>query len=189
MDKNFLPLLLTDFFQKISNFPDFSWSSKKFPDFPGVETLPLLVEIPRSKRKSHQGVIHKTFLGGGRTKKCDHVCDQLGICIEYPYISEFILHQGKFVRVKCVKIPGLAPLEVSKYIKTVKQCAWAFKACVCYFYQIFIFSPNDSLSKTTKNAFYFIKKALFVLDIIKCFYFCPPVFFSLLAITLDDDRR
>ena len=31
-----------------------------------------------------------------------------------------------------------------------------FKACVCYFHQIFIFSPNDSLSKTVKNAFYSI---------------------------------
>ena len=30
------------------------------------------------------------------------------------------------------------------------------KACVCYFHQIFIFSPNDSPSKTMKNAFYFI---------------------------------
>ena len=31
-----------------------------------------------------------------------------------------------------------------------------FKACVRYFHQIFIFSPNDSPSKTMKNAFYFI---------------------------------
>ena len=31
-----------------------------------------------------------------------------------------------------------------------------FKACVCYFHQIFIFSPNDYPSKTMKNAFYFI---------------------------------
>ena len=30
------------------------------------------------------------------------------------------------------------------------------KACVRYFYQTFIFSPNDSPSKTMKNAFYFI---------------------------------
>ena len=30
------------------------------------------------------------------------------------------------------------------------------KACVGYFYQIFIFSPNDSPSKSTKNVFYFI---------------------------------
>ena len=122
MDKNFLPLLFPDFFQKISSFPDFSWSSNNFPDFPWVETLPLLVEIPKSKTKTHQGLIQKTFLGAGNTKRCDHVCDQLEICIGYTYISEFILwlHQGKFVKVKWVKIPSLAPLQVSKYIKTVK---------------------------------------------------------------------
>ena len=73
MGKNFLPLLFPDFSKKISNFPDFSWFSNKFFDFPGVETLPLLVENPRSKMKSHQGVIQKMFLGGGITKKCDHV--------------------------------------------------------------------------------------------------------------------
>ena len=33
------------------------------------------------------------------------------------------------------------------------------------FYQIFIFSPNDSLSKTMKNVFYFIKKTLRSRDI------------------------
>ena len=81
-----------------------------------------MVEIPRLKTKTHQGVMQEIFLGGGSTKKCEHVCDQLRICIEYTYISEFILwlHQGKFVKVKWVKIPSLAPLQVSKYIKTVK---------------------------------------------------------------------
>ena len=52
------------------------------------------------------------------------------------------------------------------------------KACVRYFHQIFIFSPNDSPSKTMKNAFYFIQKALFVLEIFKFLYFCPSLFFS-----------
>ena len=33
MDKNFLPWLF-QFFQKISNFPDFPWASNKLPDFP-----------------------------------------------------------------------------------------------------------------------------------------------------------
>ena len=33
------------------------------------------------------------------------------------------------------------------------------------FYQIFIFSQNDSSLRTVKNVFYFIKKALFVLEI------------------------
>ena len=63
------------------------------------------------------------------------------------------------------------------------------KACVRYFYQIFIFSPNDNPSKTMKNAFYFMKKALFVLEIIKFFYSRPSLFFSRLAIALEDDRR
>ena len=30
------------------------------------------------------------------------------------------------------------------------------KACIHYFHQIFIFSPNDSPSKAVKNVFYFI---------------------------------
>ena len=63
------------------------------------------------------------------------------------------------------------------------------KTCVRHLHQIFIFSPNDSPSKTRKNAFYFIKKALFVLEIISCFYFRPSLFFSLPAIELEDDRR
>ena len=41
------------------------------------------------------------------------------------------------------------------------------------FYQIFIFSPNDSPLKTMKNVFYFIEKALFVLKILIFFYFFP----------------
>ena len=36
-----------------------------------------------------------------------------------------------------------------------------------YIYQFFTFSPNDIPLKTIKNAFYFIKKALFVLKILK----------------------
>ena len=61
-----------------------------------------------------------------------------------------------------------------------------FKACVCYF---FIFSPNDSRSKTMKNVFYFIWKALFDLRIFKFLHFCPPLFFSLSAIALKDYGR
>ena len=41
------------------------------------------------------------------------------------------------------------------------------------YYQIFVFSPNENLSKTTKNVFYFIKKALFVLEIFNFLYFFP----------------
>ena len=53
--------------------------------------------------------------------------------------------------------------------------------------QISIFSPNDSPSKTMKNTFYLIKKAIFVLEIIKFFYFHPSLFFSLSAIASEDD--
>ena len=36
------------------------------------------------------------------------------------------------------------------------------------FYQIFIFTPNDSPLKTMKNVFYFIESTLFILKIFKC---------------------
>ena len=47
---------------------------------------------------------------------------QLGICLEYTYISEFMLWLllGKFVNIKWVKAPSLAALYIAKYIKTVK---------------------------------------------------------------------
>ena len=38
---------------------------------------------------------------------------------------------------------------------------------------IFIFSPNDSPSKTMKNNFYFIWKSLFVFEIFRFWYFFP----------------
>ena len=63
------------------------------------------------------------------------------------------------------------------------------KACVHYFLSNFYFSPNDSPSKTMKNVFHFIWKALFVLKIFKFLHFCLPVFFSLSAIALEVDPR
>ena len=77
--------------------------------------------------------------------------------------------------------------KLNKLVNAELKHLVLIKTCVCYFYQIFIFSPNDSHSKTTKNAFYFIKKARFVLKIIKFLYFCPSLFFFLLAIALEDD--
>ena len=41
------------------------------------------------------------------------------------------------------------------------------------FYQTFIFSLNDSPSKTVKNVFYLIWKVLFVLEIFTFLYFFP----------------
>ena len=60
-----------------------------------------------------------------------------------------------------------------KFINKFKQifisCANKnnLKLVSAIFYQIFIFSSNDSPSKTMKNVFYFIEKALFVLKIFK----------------------
>ena len=51
------------------------------------------------------------------------------------------------------------------------------KACFCYFLSNFYFSPNDSSSKTIKNVFDFIWKALFILEIFKFLSFCLPLFF------------
>ena len=50
------------------------------------------------------------------------------------------------------------------YLQKASICMiyYIFKACVCYFLFYFYFSPNDIPSKTMKNVFYFIKKALFV---------------------------
>ena len=50
------------------------------------------------------------------------------------------------------------------------------KACVRYFLSNFYFSPNDSPSKTIKNAFYFIEKALFILEILTYTYSVFPSF-------------
>ena len=45
------------------------------------------------------------------------------------------------------------------------------KARVCYFFQIFIFLLNDTLSKTVKNVFISSKKANFILEIFKLLLF------------------
>ena len=57
------------------------------------------------------------------------------------------------------------------------------------FYLIFYFSQNDRPSKTMKNVFYFIKKALSVLEIFKFLYFRLPLIFSLSAFVLEVDPR
>ena len=51
------------------------------------------------------------------------------------------------------------------------------KACVRYFLTNFYLSPKDSPSKTTKDIFYFIWTALFVLEIFKFLHFHLPLFF------------
>ena len=62
------------------------------------------------------------------------------------------------------------------YLQVVKLI---LKACVCYFNIL----PQKKALKNCKNAFYFTKKAIFVLEIFKFLYFSLPYFFLLLAIT------
>ena len=46
---------------------------------------------------------------------------QLRICIEYRYICEFMvwLYRGNFVKIKWVKIPSLAALQVAKLYEKI----------------------------------------------------------------------
>ena len=79
------------------------------------------------------------------------------------------------------------------YLQKTSICMiyYIFSACVRYFLSNFYFSPNDNPSKTMKNVFYFIKKALFVLNIFskKFCIFVFSSFFSLSAIALEVDPR
>ena len=63
-------------------------------------------------------------------------------------------------------------IELNKLISSTKalyyeNLAKKLKLVSTIFYQFFIFSPHDILSKTIKNVFYLIEKALFVLKIFK----------------------
>ena len=59
-----------------------------------------------------------------------------------------------------------APMLI-KILNNKKMGTKNLKLLLAIFYQIFIFSPNDSPLKTMKNVFYFIEKALFVLEIFR----------------------
>ena len=62
--------------------------------------------------------------------------------------SNFQVICGSVVRENCRSLASTktSGLKVTKFIKLVSAI----------FYQIFVFSPNDSPSKTVKNSFYFI---------------------------------
>ena len=119
MYKNFLPLLFPDSFQKTSNLPDFSLSSNKFT-VPWSENPALAGANSKVKNKDPSGGNTEDFFGRRWYEEVwwSHLWSAVDLYIVY--IREFILwlHQGKFVKVKWVKIPSLAPLksQVSKYI-------------------------------------------------------------------------
>ena len=53
----------------------------------------------------------------------------------------------------------------------------------------FLFFHEMIALKNYEKCFLLHQKALFVLEIIKFFYFCPSLFFTLSAIALEDDPR
>ena len=55
------------------------------------------------------------------------------------------------MNVKWVKIPSLAALQVAKYIKTVKQCAWVFKNITILEKKNFNFLGADFLAPKSKD--------------------------------------
>ena len=77
---------------------------------------------------------------------------------------------------KWLKLLALQLVKMNVVIILTFCCFPCLKLMYAIFYQIFIFSPNDSPLKTMKNAFCFIYKALFVLKIFKFLWFFP--FFS-----------
>ena len=80
----------------------------------------------------------------------------------------------------------------SNLVLSDKNRGWGgfyLKLVSAIFYQIFILWPYDSPSKTMKNVFYFIEKALFVLKIFRFLYFCLPLFFPMSVIALEVEWR
>ena len=74
------------------------------------------------------------------------------------------------------KIVQVVPNRAKHHISSKKQSCLCkiiiilndnLKLVSAIFYQIFVFPPNDSPSKTMKTVFYFIKKALFILKIFR----------------------
>ena len=93
------------------------------------------------------------------------------------------------VSVFCKSLMRLLSIENFKFIPVLPTEFYVLKSCVRYFLSKFYFSPNDSPSKTMKNVFYFIEKALFIVEIFKSLYIHLLLFFSPSAIALEDDSR
>ena len=132
-----------------------------------VELAELVLWITLEIRYKHPGSFHQIFNKQFVTES-----------------ARFILEKNncKFNDEFFVEINSTAGNNVYPYICNIIDS-------VGYFLSNFYFSSNDSPSKTTKNVFYFIWKALFVLKIFRFLYFCLPLFFSLSAIALEVDAR
>ena len=72
-------------------------------------------------------------------------------------------------------------LSHNVFLSKILELQWPGSLCLklasAVFYQPFIFSPNDSPSKTMKNVFFlFHLKSSFRSQDIQIFLFCPPLF-------------
>ena len=80
---------------------------------------------------------------------------------------------GSWIRLWLCKVFATEIVSISWFIWFRYNTILFLKLVSAIFYQIFIFSWNDRPSETMKNAFYFIEKALFVLEMFKFLYFFP----------------
>ena len=96
------------------------------------------------------------------------VCVFFFVVFFFILTTNFLIHQCSHINQFVVGL--INPTYSNKDIKFFSEFILInsqLKLASAIFYQFFIFSPNDSPSKTIKSVFYFIEKALFVLDIFK----------------------
>ena len=91
-------------------------------------------------------------------------------------IVGFEMHSCPVMKKKITSIAAFWHLHWSLRSNFSTRCC--FTACACYFLTNFYLSPNDSPLKTVTDVFYFIEKALFVLEIFDFLCFHLVLFFS-----------
>ena len=90
--------------------------------------------------------------------------------IDFFSICDYVCVQ-KSLKHTCPGFDSVAPLH------SVRDCLETFfKACVCYFHQIFIFLPNDSPSKTMKNVLFHLESSFYSQDIQIFIFLSFPLF-------------
>ena len=104
-----------------------------------------------------------------------YIYDMKSFCVEFSSTTQppHFTHAQAHTRMHTHTRVRTHTIHTHTYTHTLKLVS-------AIFYQIYIFSANDSPSKTVKNVFYFIEKALFVLEIFKFLWFFP--FLSTLSI-------
>ena len=97
--------------------------------------------------------------------------------IDLQMISRRSLKSFSFRKETCLFIHKLGSYERPLKSVNIIFFFFYFKACVRYFYQIFIYSPSDSPSKTMKKCFLFHLKSSFCSRDYQIFVFpSSPIF-------------